>query len=425
MPMQPGKIVIIAAMTFCMSLQHAFSAPINEVDVQVIDEYGGTSQLLLNKMSASMHVVAEQLFIGKDHELVQKDNGSYESLLQEIGDRVFTGYDLTKVSLSPAPVTRIKLHARPWNKVITKPEIDMQFSGLGTDAAGFLESRVPNLRNQLNETISGASVDASDWAGGVLRLMVRKEIEKALPEFKAAVDLVQEKDRTVVQVVIYPVGQVVREITYELRSEDIPNILLFRVKDKYHNICDELRGLPLDYIQNHKAEIEKTIIERLKEESEVRNYNLIPKVALIPGQNLGVNIMLASKEYRAWFEGYADVGRKHENLSGKAHIAKYISNRDEIFGEVELVTNDVDWNFTLGATRDWGKSRWTYGRRMPYGENNYRFEYEFGPKWRVRAEHFSGRDRNEFGVRYRFHEFLSAEYTYGGHEGYLRIIGNL
>ena len=138
MPMQPGKIVIIAAMTFCMSLQHAFSAPINEVDVQVIDENGGTSQLLLNKMSNSMYVVAEQLFVGKDDLLVQKEATSYESLLQEIGERVFTGYDLTRVSLIPGARTSIHIYARPWNKIISKPEIDLQFSGLEINTAKFL-----------------------------------------------------------------------------------------------------------------------------------------------------------------------------------------------------------------------------------------------------------------------------------------------
>ncbi|MDO4177676.1 MAG: hypothetical protein Q4D21_00665 [Phascolarctobacterium sp.] len=423
--MQPGKIVILAAMTFCMSLQHAFSAPINEVDVQVIDENGGTSQILLTKMSSSMHVVSEQLFIGKDDELVGKDVASYESLLQEIGERVFTGYELTRVDVLPAQTTRIKLYARPWSKIISSPKIDLQFSGLEAQTAKFLENRVPNLRQQLNDTISGASVDASDWAGGVLRLLVRKEIEKQLPEFKAAVDLVQENDGTIVQVVVYPVGQVVREITYELRSEDIPNVLLFKLKDKYHNTCDMLRGLPIDYVKKHKDEIAYSLTEELKKESEIHDYNLTPQIEIIPGSNLIINIMLASKEYRAWFEGYADLGRKDDNLSGKAHIGKYISGRDEIFGEVELVTQEMDWNFTLGATRDWGKSRWTYGRRMPKGENDYRFEYVFGPKWRLRAEHFSSRDRNEFGVRYRIHEFLSAEYVYDGHESYLRIIGNL
>lgn len=38
---------------------------------------------------------------------------------------------------------------------------------------------------------------------------------------------------------------------------------------------------------------------------------------------------------------------------------------------------------------------------------------------------FSGDNRNEFAVRYRIHEFLSAEYVYGGKDFYLRLIGNL
>ena len=96
-----------------------------------------------------------------------------------------------------------------------------------------------------------------------------------------------------------------------------------------------------------------------------------------------------------------------------------------MFGEVEVVTDDVDWNFGLGYTRYWGKSGWSYIRRVPDGENNYKLEYYLDDKWRLRAEHFSEKNRNEYGVRYPIHELLSAEYVYGGDEFYLRIIGNL
>lgn len=425
MPMQFGKITILAAMTFCMSLQHAFSAPINEVDVQIIDENRKTSQILLDKMASSMHVVSDQLFLNKDDSLIAQDKNSYETLLSEIGERVFTGYEITRTEIIPGAKTDIIIYTRPWSKTISKPTIDLQFSGVEARTATFLEGRIPELREHLNDTISGASVEASDWAGGVLRQLVRKEIETALPEFKAAVDLVQEKDKTIVQVVVYPIGQVVRDLTYEMRSEDIPNILLFDIKNKYAKKFDELRGLPIEYIQHHKAEIIKGFEQEFSNEWACKNYNLHPQIEIIPGANLVVNVMLKSPRYKIWFEGYADLGRKDENISGKAHIGKYISSRDEMFGEAELVTDDMKWNFTLGYTRDVGKTRWTYGRRMPFGENDYRFEYVISPKWQLRAEHFSGRDRNEFGVRYRIHEFLSAEYVHAEHESYFRVIGNL
>ena len=422
--MKLNKLLIVAAMT-CLPLQQAFSAPIEDVAVQVEDTGGGTSQVLLEKMSSSMQVVANQLFIDKDDVAVAAAAADYKRLLAEIGDRVFTGYELVDVRLEAAPQTRITLFARPWSATISQPVIDLQFSGVEPETAALLAQRIPALREQLETAISGASVDAGDWAGGVLRRMVRREVEQALPEFRAAGDVLQEGKRTLVQVVIYPVGQLVTNIKYELRSEAIPNILLMELKYKYANECDKLRGLPVEYVKHRQKEIEQMLTAKLLAEQAVREFDLQPVVKLEPATNMAVSIMINSDKYKLWFEGYGDIGREKDNLSGKAHVGKFVSPKDEIFGEAEVILDNVDWQFGAGYSRYWGKSVWSYTRRMPMGDNDYRFEYNLSPKWRLRAEHFSGENRNEFGVRYRIHEFLSAEYVYGGKEFYMRIIGNL
>ena len=422
--MKLNKLLIVAAMT-CLPLQQAFSAPIEDVAVQVVDTGGGTSQVLLEKMSSSMQVVANQLFIDKDDVAVAAAAADYKRLLAEIGDRVFTGYELVDVRFEAAPQTRITLFARPWSATISQPVIDLQFSGVEPETAALLAQRIPALREQLETAISGASVDAGDWAGGVLRRMVRREVEQALPEFRAAVDVLQEGKRTLVQVVIYPVGQLVTNIKYELRSEAIPNILLMELKYKYANECDKLRGLPVEYVKHRQKEIEQMLTAKLLAEQAVREFGLQPVVKLEPATNMAVSIMINSDKYKLWFEGYGDIGREKDNLSGKAHVGKFVSPKDEIFGEAEVILDNVDWQFGAGYSRYWGKSVWSYTRRMPMGDNDYRFEYNLSPKWRLRAEHFSGENRNEFGVRYRIHEFLSAEYVYGGKEFYMRIIGNL
>ena len=423
--MKLNKIFFLAAMTSLLPLQQAFSAPIEQVTVQVVDTKGGTSQLLLNKMSCSMQVVADQLFVDKNTENILAAQADYIRLLTEIGDRVFTGYELSDVALEVGSHTQLTLYACPWNSVISQPEIDLQFSGVEPQTAALLQNRIPQLKEELAKTISGASVDASDWAGGVLRRMVRDEVQSRLPEFKAAVDVVQENGKTIVQVVIYPVGQLVRTVKYELRSEAIPNILLMQLKYKYAAECDKLRGLPVSYVRSHREELEEKLKAQLLAEPEVQRYQLQPEIKLEPGADLGVNIMINSDDYKIWFEGYGDIGRDKDNLSGKAHLGQFISPRDELFGEAEVILDDVQWHFGAGYARYWGKSSWSYIRRMPVGDNDYRLEYNLSPKWRLRAEHFSSEDRNEFGVRYRIHEFLSAEYVYGGDEFYLRIIGNL
>lgn len=423
--MKSKMFLTLAAMTSFLPLQQAFSMPIEQVYVQVVDVTGGTSGPLLDKMSNSMQLVAEQLLLERDMETILPAQQEYATLLADIADRVLTGYYLQSTELTIGKDSELVLQVRPWNAAIRNVQVDLQFSGIETQTSELLESKLPTLKQELNDTISGASVDASDWADGVLRKIVRQKVEEALPEFKVAVDLVNESDQTVVQVIVYPVGQLVRNVNYSMGSEAIPNILLMKLKYKYADECNKLRGLPVDYVKRHKQEIADFLLTKLRNEPEILKYNLQPVVDIIPDADMGVEILINSDKYKIWFEGYGDIGRGEDNLSGKAHFGKFISPKEEFFGEAELTLDDVDWDFGLGYTRYWGKSGWTYIRRVPDGENNYKLEYHLAPKWRLRAEHFASQNRNEYGVRYRIHEFLSAEYVYGGDEFYLRIIGNL
>ena len=273
--------------------------------------------------------------------------------------------------------------------------------------------------------LQGSSADASDWAGGVLRRLVREQIERTLPEFRAAVDLVREDQRTVVQIVIYPVGQLVQKIDYEMVSQSIPNLLLLNIKQRYEQKTQAIRGLPVAYVSKHKDELQQQLLEQLSCEPEVLQYNLQPEVMLTPGVNSGVSIRLESGEYKIWFEGYGDIGRDENNISGRAHFGKFFSKRDEVFGEIGVVLDEVHWDFSAGYALHHGKTTLSYMRRSPSGENVYRLEQAIAPKWRLRAEYFSADDTTEIGVRYRIHEFLSAEYVYSSDKSYFRIVGNL
>ena len=423
--MKSKMFLALAAMTSFLPLQQAFSMPIENIDVKIVDVAGGTSVPLLNKMCNSMQLVAQQLLLERDVETLQKTKQEYATLLSDIADRVLTGYYLQSTELTIDKNSQLILKIRPWNAAIENVEVDLQFSGIEEQTSELLERKLPFLKQQLQNTIAGASVDASDWADGVLRKMVRQQVEEVLPEFKVAVDLVNETNKTVVQVIIYPVGQLVRNVNYSMRSDAIPNVLLMKLKDKYADECSKLRGLPVSFVERQKQEIEEFLLFKILKEKEIIEYKLLPRVSIIPEADMAIEILIDSNKYKIWLEGYSDIGRGEDNLSGKAHFGKFVSPKEEVFGEAEVVLDNVDWNFGLGYTRYWGKSGWSYIRRVPDGENNFKLEYYLDNKWRLRAEHFSENNRNEYGVRYRIHEFLSAEYVYGGDEFYLRIIGNL
>jgi hypothetical protein len=92
---------ITASLLACLFLTGSvLAAPVTKVEVQIRDENGKTSPVLLHKMEDSMRVVAAQLFNGRDSGKILGDAPEYERLLAEISDRVITGYQTNKVRLA-------------------------------------------------------------------------------------------------------------------------------------------------------------------------------------------------------------------------------------------------------------------------------------------------------------------------------------
>ena len=259
------KIVRILAVVLlaCLLPRAANAAIIESVSVNVLDR-GSTSKVLLERMSASMQTVAEQLLLDKDTEKVEPVRSEYTRLLGEVGDRVLNGYQMEQVMLQLGTQTQVTMVVSPWNEVINDVFVDLQFSGVEENTAALLQSKLPELQKQLEDVLQGSSADASDWAGGVLRRLVRVKVEAELPEFRAAV--VREDRRTVIQVVVYPVGQLVQSIDYEMVSQSIPNLLLLNIKQRYAQKTQELRGLPVIYVSRHKEELERSLLAELSAE---------------------------------------------------------------------------------------------------------------------------------------------------------------
>ena len=406
------------------------AAPVTRVNVSIRDEGGQTSPVLLHKMADSMQVVAAQLFNGRDSEFIAVDTAGYERLLSEISDRVITGYQTNRVVLSVAQeresmAVNLFFSVTPWAQTVQSVDVEVQFSGVSPFATRILQEKIPELRKQLQETLQGASLDAVDWAGGILRGQVKNCVETVLPDFRAAVDLTTKGGNACVQVIIYPVGELVRTVQYSMVSKSIPNILLMKLKYKYADKAKSLQGLPVSYMEANHGLLAERLLQELSAEPQVGRHHLTPQIVIHPGAETRLDISLESHEYKIWFEGYGDIGRKDHNLSGRAHIGKFISRRDEIFAEAGVDLKDVRWDFSAGYAYHWGKATLSYMRRVPADANVYRFEYDFTPKWRFRYEHFGDKKENEYAIRYRIHEFLSGEYVYSTNKSYFRIVGNL
>ena len=105
--------ILAAGLLACLLPQAVNAAVIESVSVNVLDR-GSTSNILLERMSASMQTVAEQLLLDKDTEKVEPVRSEYVHLLGEVGDRVLNGYQMENVMLQLGPQTQVTMVVSPW-----------------------------------------------------------------------------------------------------------------------------------------------------------------------------------------------------------------------------------------------------------------------------------------------------------------------
>jgi hypothetical protein len=151
----------------------------------------------------------------------------------------------------------------------------LNFSGVDKQTAADLSAKLPGLEEKIRHTLQGASLDSVDWAGGVLRQKIRQEVERNLPEFRASVDLSQTGKTVVAQVIVYPVGEIVQQVKFELFSETVPSILLLQAKKRLRCTRRPARsagGIPA----SSSRRLEQKLLEAAFEEKVVGIYDLQP-----------------------------------------------------------------------------------------------------------------------------------------------------
>ncbi|MEG1346018.1 MAG: hypothetical protein RSC78_04740, partial [Acidaminococcaceae bacterium] len=346
----------------------AEAEPITSVSVELQDRTGRSGKELLARMSASMRVVTEQLLLAHDTGQISVAQKDYTRLLGEVGDRVLTGYQVDSLNLRLGAATTVTIAVSPWSETVEDVQVDLQFSGIDGKMSTVLLQQVPELTTMIKGIVQGASLDAIDWAGGVLRQQVHAELAQRLPEFKAAVEMTRSGKQVSVQVIIYPVGQTIKNVQFELLSETVPNILFIEAKERLRQQVDEIRGLPLQYALTHQQALEQRLLDSVWQEKVVGVYDLTPTVQITPGPDALVTIRLEANKYKLWFEGYGDLGRSKNNISGRAHFGKYISQSYEFFTEVSLVVDGMQWEIAPGLAKRWGKSTLSYARRISDSE---------------------------------------------------------
>jgi hypothetical protein len=377
---------------------------------------------IAKRMTASVGTVGEQMLAGRNTDEVLDNQASYEKLIKEIFDRVLVGYSVQSVKLSPGFNTAITIEIAPWGDVVQEVAIEYDFGNLSPEIVSLIKKDMGNIEEKINDVLIGLPIDAVDWAGGLSKVATRELLAEQLPEYRANMDVVPG-GRTVVRLSLSPLGTTVQDVHVSLRSQTIPNIVLAAVRPTMNETSKILIGLPVAFVERHRDYfIDKLIMEQ----PLTKKYGITTTPLLNVGADTEIALKVETDKYKISLEAYLDMGHNEDNTSARLHAGKVMSKRDELFVEVNFIPSTVSWQVVPG----WGH---TIGSSTVAGikynasssQNIFWLKQEVSRNWSMRLERTPKNSYNEFGIRYKLHDFLSAEYIITKDDQWLRLVGNL
>ncbi len=398
---------------------------VESLSVDVVSATAPPPARVAKRMADSVATVGQHVLLGKSLDELSQSKSSYEKVIQEIFERVLVGYSVQTVSIAPGVETHIEVAVEPWGDVVHQVKFETDFVGISPEMQALAASQLTSLSGKADDTLVGLPVDAVDWAGSILKDNLRDMIADKLPEFRAVFDI-QSGPLTVIKLTLSPVGEVVQAVDVSIGSKTLPNFLLGSAKKSVDDLGHSMRGLPISFVQRHKDYFEQKILSAVTALPVTRDYGLVYQPQVLAASTTNIVLNANTMKYKFYVEGYLDMGRQTNNTSLKLHAGQWVTPKDELFMEATFVPGTVRWEFIPGWGRQFTKQTQAgFKYNITARQTGLFIEQELGSKYLLRIERVSSGSFNEVGLRYKIHEYLSAEYVVNSHQSFLRLVGNL
>lgn len=397
---------------------------VDSIAVKII-LHGTSSEKIVRRVSTSVKTIGEHVLQHRKISNVVEQKESHERTIKEVFDRVLVGYTVKNVAIVAGVRTEILVELLPWGDSVTEVKTQIDYAGFAKDAIPSIEQDVSKMEGQIQEALIGLPVDAVEWAGGVAREIISEILKNQLPEFHFSLDI-QPAAQTIVRITLFPTAPVVRETHTSFHSSSVPNILVIHARPAVEEIARKLRGLPVAFVERKLQAFQAQVRDAVNQDIVVRKLGLKAEPLIKTGLETIVDIAIETNSYRISGEAYLDMGRAKDNFSGKGHVGRRIGSADEVFFEIKLTPGTMVWDFMPGWGHDFGQTT-SAGYRYRMGDQQHIvwITQGLGPRWSLRAERIPGLSWNEVALRYRLHDFLSAEFVINNDMNWLRLVGHL
>ncbi len=400
--------------------------PVQRVEVSLTVDDGAPHPLIVRRLAEAIGTAAERLLIGRDSEVVARQEAALSGVLREVVDRVISGYRVTALGFQAGATTTVVVRVQPRPPILGDVPIATVFEEVHADARPLVAETVQPVIPEIRRLLFGLPVESLIWAGPIVERRISELVEGAAAGFTAVGRIETAPAARLVVTIASRDARVVRDIGVRFRSSSIPFVLLEPHGPQVVSMAELLRGLPVVFVAAHRPRFEAIIASRLAAYPPVREYAIVARPVLQVAEAVLITVLADSTLYRGRLEARLNIGTQAPPTDIRAQIGRAFGGV-EPFVQLTLFPSTLAFRWALGLRIDVSPEVRVGFRAFLTGEDQEAFlTYRLSPDLSMQGAYFTQTGIVEGTVTYRLNEFLSWEGV-GTSRGvfWLRVVTNL
>ncbi|WP_276789247.1 hypothetical protein [Veillonella magna] len=403
---------------------YTMAETIHRVHVTIEPAGGSIPSGVMKRMQAGIQAAAEHIYVGKDSHAITSQSESYRQITADIVDRILYGYNVRQLTVAPGSTTELHLSLAPYGNTVTSVTTTVEYGTLSSEARQLVKRDMDGIDARAEQLLLGLPLDSLDWASTVAQQTIRDELAGRLPEF-AVQTVVHPGVETQVTIYVIPQGAAVRKGHAEVVSNTLPAAVFWSTKREFDQYAEAMVGMPVAFVARHVPDINEEMQMKLNRSRAVTQFGISMAPKVQAGEDVTVLITADSSRYIARGEAYLDAGRSEKNV-GLRLYAGVRQGKGSWYMEADFYPEDYSWNifpsYKYAITED---TALTYQYNISDSAGRLRLDQALGGRWNARLQHDFKPNRNELGVSYDVHSYLTLEYVWAEHDNWLRVIGRI
>ncbi|MBM3470581.1 MAG: hypothetical protein FJX73_07300 [Armatimonadetes bacterium] len=383
--------------------------PIQRVEIGLVVDGGDPHPLVARRIVEAITTASERLLLGRDSEVVARQEAALAGVLREVIDRVVRGYRTVGLGFQTGATTVVRIQLQPRLPVLGEVPVVTSLPGVHPDAQPLVRASLEPVVLELRGLVARLPAEALEWAAPIIERRITELVEGASPGFTGTARIESDPPWRVAVSVTARDTRVIRDIGVRFRSSSIPFVLLESHAPQVASMAEPLRGLPVAFAQAQRARLESLVGEQLRTYPPVRQYGVVASPTLRIAEVTYLSVVADSTLYRGRVEARLNFGTSAPAPDVRIQLGRLFGSV-EPFVEMTLVPSNLAW-------------RWAAGLRVQAGTDLAmgvltRFEseglepfvqYRLSPDMHIHGTFMPRSDRVEMTLTYRINEFLSWE----------------